>query len=85
MDCNNWIIGNDGTNGTDSAETIDGTDRIYGTFGKLIITLDWRIWLMELMEPLELVEWKEEMTCTDALFGIDGNFKATGIDGIETV
>ena len=41
--------------------------------------------LIELMEPLELVEWKEEMTCTDGLVGINGNFKATGIDGIETV
>ena len=41
--------------------------------------------LIELMEPLELVERKEEMTCTDGLVGIDGNFKATGIDRIETV
>ena len=40
---------------------------------------------IELMEPLELVEWKEEMTGTDGLVGIDGNFKATGIDRIETV
>ena len=29
LDGNNWIIGNDGTNGTDWAETIDGADRIY--------------------------------------------------------
>ena len=28
---------------------------------------------------------KEEMTGTDGLVGIDGNFKATGIDRIETV
>ena len=41
--------------------------------------------LIELMEPLELVEWKEEMTCTDGLVVIDGNFKATKIDRIETV
>ena len=41
--------------------------------------------LIYLIEPLELVEWKEEMTCTDGLVGIDGNFKATGIDRIETV
>ena len=41
--------------------------------------------LIELMEPLELVEWKEEITCTDGLVGINGNFKASGIDGIETV
>ena len=32
MDGNNWIIGNDGTNGTNWAETIDGADRIHGTF-----------------------------------------------------
>ena len=37
------------------------------------------------IEPMELVEWKEEMTCTDGLIGIDGNFKATEIDRIETV
>ena len=41
--------------------------------------------LIELMEPLELVEWKEEMTCTDGLVGIDGNYKANDIDKIETV
>ena len=41
--------------------------------------------LIELMGPLELVEWKEEMTGTDGLVGIDGNFKANGIDRIETV
>ena len=41
--------------------------------------------LIELMEPLELAEWKEEMTCTDGLVGVDGNSKATGIEGIETV
>ena len=41
--------------------------------------------LIGLMEPLELVEWKEEMTCSDGLVGIDGNFKATGIDRIENV
>ena len=41
--------------------------------------------LRELLEPLELVEWKEEITCTDGLVGIDGNFKATWIDRIETV
>ena len=45
LDGNNWIIGNNGTNGTDWAETIDGADRTYRTFGKLIITLDLRIWL----------------------------------------
>ena len=37
------------------------------------------------MEPLELVEWLEEMTGSDGLVGIDGNFKANGIDRIETV
>ena len=37
------------------------------------------------LKPLELVERKEEMTCTDGLVGINGNFKASGIDGIETV
>ena len=41
--------------------------------------------LIGLMEPLELVEWKEEMTGSDGLVGIDGNFKANGIDRIETV
>ena len=37
------------------------------------------------MEPLELVEWKEEMTGSDGLVGIDGYFKANGIDRIEIV
>ena len=37
------------------------------------------------MEPLELVEGKEEINGSDGLVGIDGNFKATGIDRIETV
>ena len=37
------MIGNDGTDGTDWAETINGADRTYRTLGKLIITLDWRI------------------------------------------
>ena len=41
--------------------------------------------LIELMEPLELVEWKEEMTGSDGLVGIDGNFKANVIDRIEPV
>ena len=41
--------------------------------------------LIDPIEPLELVEWKEEMTCTDGLVGIDGNLKATGIDRIESV
>ena len=36
-------------------------------------------------EPLELVEWKEEIAHNDGLVEIDGNFKATGIDRIETV
>ena len=53
--------------------------------------VDYQFWLenmtelIELMGPLELVEWKEEMTCTDGLVGIGGNFKATKIDRIETV
>ena len=42
LDGNNRLIWNDGTNGTDWAETIDGADRTYRTLGKLIITLDWR-------------------------------------------
>ena len=37
------------------------------------------------MEPLELVEWKEENYGSDGLLGIDGNHKANGIDRIETV
>ena len=38
LDGNNWMIGNDGTDGTDWAETINGADRTYITLGKLIIT-----------------------------------------------
>ena len=34
------------------------------------------------MEPLELVEGKEEINGSD---GIDGNYKANGIDGLEIV
>ena len=41
--------------------------------------------LIELMEPLELVEWKEEFNGSDRLVGIDGNYKANGIDRIENV
>ena len=41
--------------------------------------------MTELMEPLELVEWKEEINGSDGLVGIDGNYKANGIDGLEIV
>ena len=41
--------------------------------------------LKELMEPLELVEWKEEINGSDGILGIDGNYKANGIDRIETL
>ena len=41
--------------------------------------------LIELMEPLELVEWKEEINGSDGIVGIDGNYTANGIDRIETV
>ena len=87
LDGNNWIIGNDGTNGTDWAKTIDGVHRIYGTLWKVdyYFGLEDMTELIELKEPLELVEWKEEITCTDGLVGINGNFKASGIDGIETL
>ena len=37
------------------------------------------------MEALELVEWKEEINGNDGLVGIDRNYKANGIDRIETV
>ena len=75
MDDNNWIIGNNGTNGSDWAEIIDGTGETYRTLGKWIISLDWRITeFIELMEPLELVEWLEEMTGSDGLVGIDGTY-----------
>ena len=37
------------------------------------------------MEPLELAEWKEEINGSDGLVGIDGTYKANGIDRIETV
>ena len=41
--------------------------------------------LIELMEPLEWVEWKDEINGSDGLVGFDGNYKANGIDGLETV
>ena len=41
--------------------------------------------LIELMGPLELVEWKEEINGSEGLVGIDGNYAANGIDRIETV
>ena len=37
------------------------------------------------MEPLESVEWKEEINGSDGLVGIDVNYKANGIDGLEIV
>ena len=40
---------------------------------------------IELMGPLELVEWKEEINESDGLVGIDGIYAANGIDRIETV
>ena len=40
--------------------------------------------LIELKEPLELMEWKEEINGSDGLIGIDGNYKANEIDRIET-
>ena len=33
LDGNNWIIGNNGTNGSDWAEIIDGTGETYRTLG----------------------------------------------------
>ena len=41
--------------------------------------------LIELMEPLELVEWKEEINDSDGIVGTDGNYKANIIDRIQTV
>ena len=73
---------NDGTNQTKWAERIDGADKTYRTLGKMMVSLDWWIWLIELMEPLELMEWKEEISVSDWLVGIDGNYKANGIDGL---
>ena len=35
------------------------------------------------MEPLDLVEWKGEINGSDGLFGIDGNYKASGIGTLE--
>ena len=32
-----------------------------------------------------MVEWKEEIDGSDRFAGIDGNFKANGIDGLEVV
>ena len=48
---NKWIIETDGTNHTEWAERIDGADKTYRTFGKLMVSFDWWIWLIELMEP----------------------------------
>ena len=79
-DSDKWIIETDGTNQTDWAERIDGADKTYRTLGKLMVSLDWWIWLIELMEPLELMEWKEEISVSDWLVGIDGNYKTNGID-----
>ena len=39
--------------------------------------------LRELMEPLDLVEWKGEINGSDGLVGIDGNYKANGIGTLE--
>ena len=41
--------------------------------------------LIELMGPLELVKWKEEINGSDGSVEIDGNYTANGIDRIETV
>ena len=35
------------------------------------------------MEPLELVEWKDEINGSDGLVGIDGNYKVNGIGTLE--
>ena len=37
------------------------------------------------MEPLELVEWKEEINDSDGIVEIDGNYKANRIDRIKKV
>ena len=39
--------------------------------------------LRELMEPLDLVEWKGEINGSDGLVGIDGNYKVNGIGTLE--
>ena len=39
--------------------------------------------LRELMEGLDLVEWKGEINGSDGLVGIDGNYKANGIGTLE--
>ena len=39
--------------------------------------------LKELMEPLELVEWKEEINGCDGLVRFGGNYKANGIETVE--
>ena len=50
-DGNKWIIETDGANQTEWAERIDGADNTYRTFGKLMVSFDWWIWLIEQMEP----------------------------------
>ena len=37
-DGNKWIIETDGTNQTEWAERIDGADKTYRTFGKLMVS-----------------------------------------------
>ena len=37
-DSNKWIIETDGTNQTEWAERIDGADKTYRTFGKLMVS-----------------------------------------------
>ena len=59
-DDSKWIIETDGTNKTDWAEIIYEADKTYRTLRKVMVSLDWWIWLIELMDPLELVEGKEE-------------------------
>ena len=63
-----------GNYSSDEVERINRTGVIIEFSG--IVTGD----LIELMEPLELMEWKDEINGSDGLVEIDGNYKADGID-----
>ena len=63
-----------GNHSSDEVEIINRTGVIIEFSG--IVTGD----LIELMEPLELMEWKDEINGSDGLVEIDGNYKADGID-----
>ena len=63
-----------GNHSSDEVERINRTGVIIEFSG--IVTRD----LIELMEPLELMEWKDEINGSDGLVEIDGNYKADGID-----